>query len=841
MPTGGERKAAVDRLSRFAASLIRHRLRWTVATVALLAAAAWLGSRLSMRQAVDDFLPVGSGARDTLVATRDGDRVVVVLESPTPLTAAEAGPALDELARRLARVPGIERVEHRVSDSAQRFVQGELGARLLIYFSPAELDTLASHLDRRYIRRALLGEGGVIPRSPMSVAMGIERSDPLGVIGPAIARMRSLTGAMPVKLVGGYFAAPDQHAFFLALAPRQRLSSVDSARRVVGAIDSTLAAVRGDSTRMRLAPGMTIYPVGRPVALVRGVAIAVRDVQRVAVASTVVVFLMLVLFLRRLAAPLLMIGTVLCGVLLTSAVAFLLYGSISLVSWLFIASLIGFGDEFALYIIAHYWLSAPSEERAQALASALRRPGPGILLGGLTSAGAFFSLIAISYPVMHQVAWLTTIGLLLILASSFTLLPLALGATRPGRDSSNGWNRWGKRAHSAGQRHRAAWVLVWLVLVAGAGWLARGLRMDLHPWQLAVRGVPATAELDTLSQRLGASFTPFTMIARGPTLEAALDHERVAVAEFDRIGDLAGVAGVVALSRWLPSDSVQQADRTYLDAHRALFSREGFLAEFNQAARQMPHPDSLLTRRYALLVAGYLGAEPAPITLATLDSAGMHDFVTQHLSHDAGGYLLRSEIYPRRVPWADGVVEQFTGVVARDSSGAFADVIFAGDALRGATHVSTLRRDAIAVIGLALLLTLVVLAARFRRVELVILCLLPLVCGVAAALVAMVLFHVELNMLTLAVAPLLIGLGSDDGIHIVDRLERREAPADVLADVSAPMVITTLTTIAGFACLGFASFPGVRETGLIAALGLLVCLVSSMQLVPMGYALLRKG
>ena len=34
---------------------------------------------------------------------------------------------------------------------------------------------------------------------------------------------------------------------------------------------------------------------------------------------------------------------------------------------------------------------------------------------------------------------------------------------------------------------------------------------------------------------------------------------------------------------------------------------------------------------------------------------------------------------------------------------------------------------------------------------------------------------------------------------------------------------------------------GVRETGLIAALGLVVCLVASMQLVPMGYAVLRKG
>jgi predicted exporter len=247
-----------------------------------------------------------------------------------------------------------------------------------------------------------------------------------------------------------------------------------------------------------------------------------------------------------------------------------------------------------------------------------------------------------------------------------------------------------------------------------------------------------------------------------------------------------------------------------------------------------------LTRRYVPLVASYLAAPPGPVSIATLDSAGMGAFVRAHAIEQPGGYLLRAEIYPTQVPWADGAVERFTSTLAGDSSAALRKVAFLGDALRGATRVSVLRHDMVAVIGLALGLTLLVLVLRFRRPVLVLLCLMPLVCGVAAALAALALLHVPLNMLTLAVAPLLIGLGSDDGIHIVDRLERREAPAAVLGDVAAPMIITTLTTIAGFACLAFASFPGVRETGLIAAFGLVVCLLASLQLVPMLHALVRR-
>jgi uncharacterized protein len=828
-------------LNAFAGSLVRHRIRWLVVAAAVFGLATWLGSRLSMRQGVADFLPIGTVVRDTLpFPAADGDRIVVVLESATPLSVNQAGPALDALAIQLATIPGIARIDYRVDSGVQRFLAGGMRSRLLLYFTPAELDSLASHLGDHYIRRALLGEGGPIPRSALSVAMGIEQTDPLGVIGPAMAKLRTFTGSIPVKIVGNYFAAPDQRSFFLSLTPAARLPMVDSARRIVHAVDSVLARAQRQPALAPLFRGTTLYQVGRPVALVRGIEIAVRDVQRVAIASTVIVFLMLVIFLRRIMGPLLMIGTVLYGVVLTSALAFLIYRSISLVSWLFIASLIGFGDEFALYIVAHYWLTAPGDDRAHALASALRRPGPGILLGGLTSAGAFFSLIAISYPVMHQVAWLTTIGLLLILACSFTVLPLALAGTRPGRDSAGGWYRWGNRAHRIGQRRRGVWLAGWVVLVAGSAWLARNLHFDLHPWKLAVRGVPATAQLDELSQRLGASFTPFAMIVRGASVEEALATERAAVHELDRVQDEAGIAAVVAVSRWVPSMVQQRADLAYLHGHRGAFDRGRFTRDFAAAARRMPSPDSLLTGRYAPLVTSYLEGDPAPISLATLDSAGMKDFVGQHLVHDRTGYLLRSDVYLRQVPWADGVVEQFTGALARDTSDALRHVEFQGDALRGATHAAVLRRDAFAVIGLALALTLIVLAARFRRVDLVLLCLLPLVCGVAAALATLALLHIELNMLTLAIAPLLIGLGSDDGIHIVDRLERREAPADVLADVSAPMIITTLTTIAGFACMGFASFPGVRETGLIAALGLVVCLVASMQLVPMGYAVLRK-
>ena len=120
------------------------------------------------------------------------------------------------------------------------------------------------------------------------------------------------------------------------------------------------------------------------------------------------------------------------------------------------------------------------------------------------------------------------------------------------------------------------------------------------------------------------------------------------------------------------------------------------------------------------------------------------------------------------------------------------------------------------------------------------LCLLPLACGLSAALLLMAVLRIELNMLTLAVAPILVGIGVDDGIHMVGRLHRGEEPGKVLREAGSSMTMTTATTVAAFACLGLATFIGIREAGLVGAVGLVACLLASLHLVPLAYRVARR-
>ncbi|MDW8328732.1 MAG: MMPL family transporter, partial [Candidatus Bipolaricaulota bacterium] len=99
---------------------------------------------------------------------------------------------------------------------------------------------------------------------------------------------------------------------------------------------------------------------------------------------------------------------------------------------------------------------------------------------------------------------------------------------------------------------------------------------------------------------------------------------------------------------------------------------------------------------------------------------------------------------------------------------------------------------------------------------------------------------VPLNFLMAAVLPLLMGIGDDYAIHLLHRYEEerckgRDGPQAVgvaLDRTGRALVITTLTTVAGFISLFFAPSPPVQWFGLLAAFSIVSAFVITVTLIP---------
>jgi predicted exporter len=830
--------------------VVRYRRRWTLGVVIVMATAAWMGSQLNLHLDADDFLPSSTGtsaALDREILGRYGGtgRVVVFLESEERIDAGEVAQLFDHLAERIGRVDGVRSVQYRLEPELQGFLERHGPELFLLYLEPLHLRVAGERLSREGIERALLAPADS-QRASLAERLTDRERDPLGLLGLAASTVQRATGRTRIRVVDGYFSFSGGRRFFFTVEPEPGIDDIEKARILVRGIDGALEEARTDPALARLLEGRRTFAVGRPVSYVSAFETAYGDIRRIALAATFVVFVLLALFFRRALAPFVLLLPIACGFALTAAAGFVLFGSVSLIAWIFAGVLVGLGVDFGLHITTHYWVyGEPGAERAEAVASAVARPGRGILFGGLTSAAAFSSLQVVSYPAMRQLAWLTGIGLLAIMAASFVVLPIALSHFRSETRSETLWGRWGGIFDRASSPRRTWTALFWVVLLIAAVMAFPAIPFEPHPWKLALRGNPKSAELERLNRELGSAFTPILIVSQGATRDEAIARDREAARLLSRIALQARIASVESLSGWLPASEDQLANIRFIRENRELFDPARFRSDFEDVVSRLEEPDPYLTEEYLPLITRSLGTDKQAFTLDDLRRFGLDAQIDRHLLERPREHLAISFIYLRQFPWAEGSVSRFLDVFDRAGGNDLAGVRVMGEALRSASHGEVLRRDALLATSLALMLVAGILWVQFRRLLESVLCLLPLACGIGAALLVMAVLRIELNMLTLAVAPILVGIGVDDGIHMVGRLHGGEPPQKVLQKVlreaGSSMTMTTLTTVAAFACLGLATFDGIREVGLVGSVGLLVCLLASLHLVPLAYRAAQRA
>ncbi len=170
--------------------------------------------------------------------------------------------------------------------------------------------------------------------------------------------------------------------------------------------------------------------------------------------------------------------------------------------------------------------------------------------------------------------------------------------------------------------------------------------------------------------------------------------------------------------------------------------------------------------------------------------------------------------------------------------GAAAKVPMAANYFVLAELIDTLKADGPVVFGAAAAAVFVALLVLFRSPRGALLVAIPLVCTIAWLLGIYWIYSIKLNIFSVIVLPLLIGMAVDNGIHIYHRyLETREVRT-VLREVGGPIALTTATTFVGFSSLLIADHVGVQTLGLAAALGMLLGLIGAVITLPALLALL---
>lgn len=837
----GRRAAAVAGLALLAAALA---LVYTVRELGIdTDTAEMLSAELPFRQAYRQYQSQFPQYLDTLL---------LVIDGPDPEAARSA-------ARRLAGTLAADRERFKTvwAPGVEPFFRDHA----LLYLEREELEALVDELARLqpFLARLTADPSLRGLLDMLGAALEALRDGEALELGPLLEAVdATVQGALQGSarrlsweaLMAGDEATPARQ--LLLVQPR-----LDYGRLLAGG--PALEAVRGHARRLEIGPerGLRLRITGGVALAHEELASVSRGAALAAGAALVMVLGALWWGLRSPALVLAVLLTLVCGLSLTAAFATVAVGTLNLISVAFAVLYVGLGVDFAIHLtMAYRELRLWGRPPAAALAGAARAVGPSLLLCALTTMVGFYAFVPTDYAGVAELGLIAGTGMAIGLLLSLSLLPALLGLLAPdpgGRPAAAGWparlGGW-SRDHARGVR-RGALLLAVAALVPAA-------RVGFDPNPLNLRD-PHSESVATFRDLMAAGDArPWTLTVLAPDAAAA----RALQARLER---LAPVERVLGLDSFIPKDQPDKlallddlalllGPRPALDAappalaeQRAALDR--VLAVLADWPRPRPQALARLESRLRALAAALADPRQGPALLARLEPAlletlpeslerlytaldagpvapaGLPEDLRRRWLSPAGVYRL--QVFPREDLNDPRALRRFVDGV-RALAPAATDtpvlVLEAGDAVVRAFV------QALLVAGLAITLLLWWLLGGLGDALRV---LAPLLLGGLLTVAAMGLAGLSFNFANVIALPLLLGIGVDNGIHLL-RQWASPGPggADLRGATVRAMVFSALTTILSFGNLGFSAHRGTAGMGLLLTLGLLLSLAATLILLP---------
>jgi uncharacterized protein len=542
-----------------------------------------------------------------------------------------------------------------------------------------------------------------------------------------------------------------------------------------------------------------------------------RTLRKVQILSPLSLLLVLLLFrlverspwrLLAVAVPMLL------SIGVTLGVVWLLTGKLTVMETFFGVMVFGLGVDFALHLMVRL-----REERArglpfdEALRATWHSTGAGVIAGAMTTTGAFFVVACAPDPLALHLGLSGGIGLCVCLLLMLTLLPAlwALAEKRAPLASSYEPLRvpFVAPVVSHAARHPLPHLAgaVALMLVAVVGMPRYHFETDLR--KVFNRDVPALQAIERLQELFEVTPTPWIVLTKDLEEARAVAGRFKASPRFGRVDSAAGLFPADVEERRARLEAVRLELATQKTIYEALLPL-GTQTQARQLEGVLKALDGLARAR-----------EAGPPRLDELPEALRAELIGPRGELIVSAYVTEPNI--------DGLRAREERV---DAEAVHLDAVGFGLLLEA---VMAAERPWIwPVLFGIFLLVFVVLGVDMHRPKLMALALAPVLFGTAVTFGSLCWLGMPFNVLTTLVVPLLIGLGVDDGIHVVHRL--RQADDETLegrvSSVGRAIVMTTATTSVSFSTLLFTDHAGLEGMATVLLVGLPLCLWASITLIP---------
>jgi hypothetical protein len=852
--------------------VVRFPLPTLIASLALaLVAGSWTASRLGMRTSRLDLLNPESSYNklwiDYIGEFGDRDDTVVVVEGDGPQ---QVVPALDQVAAVLRQHDrDFQAVLHRIDLTPLR----DKGLYQLPLEDLRRLDLFIQGLDPvlqgdwSQLRVAsLLGgsaadAGGASPQPflPPAAVAGLAteslRHDP--------SHPERYVSPWPDLIPDGAFAQLDSQPILLN---QGRLGLV-----LLHIADQGESFARGDKAIAKLRrliaeasrahPDVQIGLTGLPVMENDEMQASSQATLEAGAVSLVGVACLFMAGFGGLRHPLMTVAALMVGILWSFGYVTLAVGHLNILSMSFGVILIGLGIDFGIHYLARYLrIRETVESSRDALVETAGTVGPGIVTGGLTTAVAFLSAGFTDFTGVAELGIIAGGGIVLCLVAALVALPAML-QLHDRTVASAGLPRPLNVGRGVNFVMRAP-RLVLVLSVAATALCAAGLPSlwyDHNLLNMQPEGLESVELEHKLLEQSDQSLWYALSVADTP--EELLRRKQLFLQQTDVVerteeivsllpGELAAKQPIVQriaqrLSKLpeepplIPVDSPEQISAV-IDRLSGALPPQQFAALEPLRAAIAGSPPAEVFRRMSILQQRMASdllaklrtirqvADPRPPEMADLPEPLVRRYVGTN-----GRHLLK--IYGKGNIWDTEALRRFVQGVRN------VDPKVTGKPLQTYEASRQMRRSYIQASCYSLLAVTVVLVLDFGSLLYVVLALAPVAVGMLQTFGLLGLLDVPLNPANMIVLPLILGIGIDDGVHVVHDFRSQSGRYRISSSTASAVLMTSLTTMVGFGSMMLASHRGLASLGRVLTLGVLCCCITSMFLLPAVLSWLSKN
>ncbi|NVM22240.1 MAG: MMPL family transporter [Desulfobacterales bacterium] len=822
--------------------------------VLLTAASLILITQLKADFSLDSLMPLSDRrAKNILEDLRDAgaqDILVALVSVREPGLLDDGKHVVDELVRRMASFPDIGHIEARVTAQQERFFTDVLMPHAALFLSGKQRHELLQRISDKGIHRQVQ-ENKRLLMMPMQRAAGeLILRDPLGLRTLLLSRWFKEQTFSGLTVEDGYLVDENRRHLLIFIRPKESAHNMKYTKRLMAAAsaaaEAAVSAWRRSHPDAKDSPTIT-FAGGYPLAL-EDEALTRRDMQTNLIFSLLGVSLLFFMVFRRVRLMFLILIPLAMAVIWTFGLLRIIFGHVNILTGAFAGVLLGLGIDFAIHIINLYLAACRSQSHVNALRVALAKSGRGILIGGLTTASAFLALGVSSFRGFQELGIITGVGMLACLAAMLVVLP-ALLIWQQGGGEATGLARpipnFGLESLTrAVLAHPRLVVAASLCVLTILGVSAFGVSFEEDLRALRPQQAAHLAKQEQVESLLGGASGCLLLVMEDSSDDVLLNRAWHLSSALDRLQAAGRISHYRSALSYRPAPESQRQALEFFRRHSGDFDPERIEATFRQALQDngfqfLPEYGSYLRwLRTMVRPSGMLD-------LRVFQQADLTRLLDPFLVSCGSGRKLFTFIYPLAGLWRKADVERLTldlQQAATESGLAPNQWRLAGlpvltDYLKG-----LIWHD----LGESLILACLAIAATllfaFRRPLPAAMASIPLAGGILAMLGIMALASLPFNYANFIVLPVIIGIGIDDGVHIVSRWHKEPAQnlPVVLRQMGRAVVLTSLTTMIAFGSLVTSHCTGLRSIGWATALGILTCMIASLVLLPAVLAWMGK-